>query len=134
MSSESDQQVVVGQGLALGCLALGTATVRGTRQQVQGALMAAWKSWSGAGAFPGVRADFKHNDALALLQVKPGTGGAVAGWRVHPGATAVLATGWALEAAGEHLAEHSGVDVDAWVALAWVFTQALATTDAARQG
>lgn len=69
--SPAVQQTAVGEGLALGCIALGRESFNGTKQNIEWAFAQAWRSWPYRSRFPAIRADIHRNDLLGVIDKSP---------------------------------------------------------------
>ncbi len=69
--SKADQETAVGQGLALGCVALEGESFNTAKMTVELAFVHAWRSWSSRSHFPAVRAKLSRNDLLRIISKSP---------------------------------------------------------------
>ena len=53
--SKATQETSVGEGLALGCIALGVSSVMGSKMDVESGFRHAWSNWSYRSLFPTIR-------------------------------------------------------------------------------
>lgn len=122
--TKAAQQTYVGEGLAIGCLALGVVAIVSDKMDVEFSFRHAWRNWSHASRFPQVRASAERDDIMRILDSSLGRRGAhLAQWVVTgPEFEPSLRQDWEFDEFREHLAEFSGVGLDGWVDLARTFT------------
>ncbi len=65
--SKATQETAVGEGLALGCVALEVDAVEGSKMDLEFAFRRAWRSWPYHSTFAVVRADVARDDLLRIL-------------------------------------------------------------------
>jgi hypothetical protein len=113
----------VGQGLAVGCLALGVTAVTSGSQALEFAFGRAWRGWPRARDFRFVHADIARNDIVLILRRsarrRPPL---LAAWELKRWATPYLFEGTTLADAEELLPEWTGVPWSSWLELAEAFT------------
>ena len=108
----------VGEGLAVGCLSIGVVGVTGSKLPLEFAFGWAWRSWTSAGRFRHVRADFDRNDIMRLLGKADRRQAWIATWVVDDGLWAPrLRHPRELEEAAELLTHH-GCTLREWESLA----------------
>jgi len=123
MLTKVDQETAVGQGLAVGCLALGVTAVTSKKMSVEFAFIRAWRDWTWAPRFPRIRADLERNDILRIIHASPRRrGGYIAEWSVGRDLEPLLRGDRDVDEAGTQLEIASGVPLSGWVELARTFT------------
>lgn len=133
--SKARQQKIVGEGLAIGLLALGVEGVTSRKQAVEFAFGRAWRSWPHRSRFPQVRADILRNDILAILHASANRQGViVADWSCEQWCEPQIRVDWPLEEAGEAVAEEAGVRFGQWVDLAEAFVGEFRDDEVRRTG
>jgi hypothetical protein len=120
--TKARQQKIVGEGLAVGLLALGVKGVTSRKQAVEFAFGRASRNWAHRSRFPQVRADISRNNILAIMHDSASRQGAVlADWSCEKWCEPQLLVDWPVEEAGDAMAEESGVAFAQWVELAEAF-------------
>ncbi|MFI6029573.1 hypothetical protein [Amycolatopsis magusensis] len=126
------QQTCVGEGLALGCLALGVTEIPSESFRIRLAFQRAWRKWPLNHHFPQIRADLGRSDILTILRKSPRRRSPLAAWArgrtLNPYLTGTVPS---LDDAAEILAVSSGVALAAWMQLARDFTSDLDGASAA---
>lgn len=129
--SKARQHIAVGEGLALGCLAVGVTEVMGEKMDIEFAFRHAWRRWPHARAFPAVHAGPQRDDLLHILDRSEGRRSAhLTGWSSSWPFVPYLAEHWSIEDTAEILAGSSGVPLAGWVDLARTFVDRLGSTAA----
>lgn len=125
--SRARQETAVGQGLAVGCLALGVVAVTANKLTLELAFERAWRDWPSAGLFPVVRASLERNDLPRILRDSAGRrGGGIAWWECGREWVPVLGKGFDdAREAGDALETGTDVPLGDWRLLARDFTAAL---------
>ncbi|GAA3596740.1 hypothetical protein GCM10022198_20890 [Klugiella xanthotipulae] len=120
--TKTRQHTIVGEGLALGCLAVGIEGLSNNKLTIDRAFRFAWVRWEYSKRFPGLNAGPRFDDILAILEKSSGrTGKPVAAFRAEPGwgfVPYLTATVSNVTEAGARLEETSGIPLTAWKALA----------------
>jgi hypothetical protein len=70
--TKAAQESVLGEGLALGLVALGVDSVNGSTMSVEFAFQRAWRDWTHCVIFPAVHAHLKRNDLLRIIGTSEG--------------------------------------------------------------
>jgi hypothetical protein len=70
--SKARQETTVGQGFALGCLALGCDSFNGQKMSIEFAFEHAWRQWPYSSRFPAVREDIHRNSLIGIIDRSPG--------------------------------------------------------------
>lgn len=119
-TSKAGQETAVGQGLAVGCLALGVVAVTANKLTLELAFERAWRDWPSAGLFPVVRASLERNDLPGILRDSAGRrGGGIAWWACGREWVPVLGAGFDdAREAGDALETGTDVPVGDWRMLA----------------
>ncbi|MEO8136172.1 MAG: hypothetical protein ABI831_19625 [Betaproteobacteria bacterium] len=126
MLTKAKQETAVGQGLAVGCLALGVTAVTSKKMSVEMAFIRAWRDWPQARHFPTIRADLERNDILPIIHDSPRRrGGYIAEWAVGRTLEPLLRGDWDVDEAGAQLEIASDVPLEGWIELARAFTDDL---------
>jgi hypothetical protein len=125
--TKAQQETAVGEGLAVGCLALGIASVTSNKMDVEFAFRHAWRDWQWAYLFPVVHASISRNDLLRIVRASPRRRGAiVAEWDMGRVLTPILNfDDESLKGAGALLETSTGVPFQGWLSLARAFTDDL---------
>ncbi|MGC7100691.1 hypothetical protein ACPZ19_38960 [Amycolatopsis lurida] len=120
------QQAAVGEGLALGCIALGVEQLRYDRFRVELAFRQAWRQWPSSSRFPQIRVDLGRSHIMPIVIKSPRRSGSVAAWSRGRVLTPYL-TGVCdgVEDAADILKVSCGVELVAWARLAREFTRLL---------
>ena len=109
----------MGEGLALGCIALQIDVVEGSKMDFELSFRRAWRSWPYRSAFPVVRADVGRDDLLRIVGRSQRRRSAhLTGWTSQWPFVPYIAETWSVEEAGEILEGSTGVPLVGWVALA----------------
>lgn len=120
--SKAVQETDVGEGLALGLVALGVTSFTDSKMSVEFAFQRAWRDWAYRSRFPAVHADVVRNDLLRIIGKSEGRRSAhLSGWASEWPFVPYVREDWNLEDVGELLESSSGVPLGAWVELARVF-------------
>ncbi|MFC4223192.1 hypothetical protein [Lysinibacter cavernae] len=120
--TKTRQHVAIGEGLALGCLAVGIQGLSTNQLTLDQGFRYAWPRWDSSRRFPNVNVGVKYNDIRSILE-KSGRrqGQPVAAFRVEQGQGFVpyLRNGiHSVNDAAARLEEETGVPLTAWKALA----------------
>ncbi len=132
--SKAQQGTTVGEGLALGCVALGVDLVEGSKVDLEFAFRRAWRGWPYRFNFPAVRADVGRDDLLSLLDKSEGRRSAhLTGWSSQWPFQPYKLGNWTVEDVADLLP--GGVPLAGWKHLASTFLAELvgsspASTDA----
>lgn len=112
--TKARQEIDLGEGLAIGCLALGAAAITSAKQAIELSFRRAWRAWPHTTRFPQVHAGPQRDDIWRIL-------GASAG-RKHSYLAEWVATGpeleprvrqdWGLDEIGEQLADNTGISAE----------------------
>lgn len=126
-TSKAGQETAVGQGLAVGCLALGVVAIAASKFDVERAFERAWREWPSAGLFPVVRASLERNDLPRILRDSAGRrGGGIAWWNCGREWVPVLGEGFDdAREAGDALETGTDVLLGDWRVLARDLVSAL---------
>ncbi|MBN9799255.1 hypothetical protein DMP15_18595 [Pseudonocardia sp. UM4_GMWB1] len=118
--TKAQQETIVGEGLALGLLAVGVVAVTSGKQAVEFAFGRAWRSWTHRSKFPQVRMEIARNDVLRIMRDSERRRGSALAYWATGGAwyEPVQRADWSVEEDGEVLGENSGIPFAQWVALA----------------
>ncbi len=121
------QQVAVGEGLAIGCLNLGVSAVTSQKMTVELAFQRAWRGWARSSTFPRIHASLPRNDFLTIVHSSANRrGSTVAAWSCDRRLTPYLTVdGWTIDDAAELLQGSCGVPVQDWTDLAKLFVEDL---------
>jgi len=120
--TKAAQETAVGEGLALGLVALGVDSFNGSKMSVEFAFQRAWRNWPHRGRFPAVHADVALNDLLRIIGKSEGRRSAhLSGWAAQWPFVAYVREDWKVEEVGELLESSSGVALNAWIELARAF-------------
>ena len=118
----------MGEGLAVGCLALGIAAVTSGKTAVESAFRRAWRQWAWSSQFPAIHASLTRNDLLPILRNSSRRRRRViAEWSsTGPEYQPRLREPWDnIEEAAEDLPTFTSVPLQGWVELARVFIEDL---------
>lgn len=133
--SKARQQKIVGEGLAVGVLALGVEAVTSNKQAVESAFIRAWRDWSCNSRFPQVQASVPRNDILGIMHRSSNRSGMItADWSSDREHVPSLRVDWPLEEAGEAVGEEARVTHAQWVDLARAFIAELKADEVRRSG
>lgn len=131
--SKATQETAVGEGLALGCVALEVDAIEGSKMDLEFAFRRAWRSWPYHSTFPVVRADVARDDLLRILGKSEGRRSAhLSGWASQWPFVPYVAEAWTVEDAAEILHGSTGVPFAGWVELAQAFIDDLHSDQGAR--
>ena len=80
--SKARQHTIVGEGLALACVAAGLPEFNGHKMTIQLSLQQAWRDWPYRARFPAVHEGIERNDLLGIIARSPRRRSqpGVAGW------------------------------------------------------
>ena len=124
--TKAQQETAVGEGLAVGCLAIGVIAVTSEKMAVELAFVRAWREWAWSSPFPVIHATHARNDLLRILHASPRRRGSVlAGWSSDREHQPYLPVDWGVDEAGESLESWTGVPLQGWVELARAFVEDL---------
>lgn len=134
--SKAQQETIVGEGLALGLLAVGVDALTSRKQAVEFASGRAWRSWPHRSKFPQVRMDIARNDVLRIMRNSERRRGSVLAYWATGGAwyEPVQRADWSVEEDGAVLGENSGIPFAEWVSLAEVIVAELKDDEVRRRG
>jgi hypothetical protein len=122
--SKAGQQTAVGEGLAIGCLALGVKAVTSQKMAVELAFGHAWSKWSWNSSFPAINATLPRNDILTILRSSTRRRGSfLAHWLCGKELEPVLRDDAEPDELAEALGESSGVPLVGWITLARTFVE-----------
>jgi hypothetical protein len=125
--TKATQETAVGEGLAVGCLALGVTGVTSARVDVDLSFSHAWRNWPSAHIFPVVKASLDRNDLRRILHDSANRRWSMlAAWECGRWYEPYLRSDWT-EEAGESLADNTGVGLEDWTELARLFIERLGT-------
>lgn len=118
--SKAQQETALGEGLAIGTLALGVESVPSDKLAIEFAFRHAWPRWEHNYKFPVVKANLDRTDILRILHDAEGRRGAyVASWATDRRTfEPYLRQDWPIEEAAESVGEDYGVNLSGWTALA----------------
>jgi hypothetical protein len=120
--TKAAQETAVGEGLALGLVALDVDNFNGSKMSVEFAFQRAWQDWTHRGTFPAVHADVARNDLLRIIGKSEGRRSAhLSGWASQWPFVAYVHEDWEVEEIGELLESSFGVPLNAWIELARAF-------------
>lgn len=127
--TKAAQETAVGEGLALGLVALHVGRFAGSKMSVEFAFQRAWRVWSYRSRFPAVHADVARNDLLRIIgKSKERRSAHLSGWASQWPFVPYLREDWELEEVGELLESSSSVPLGAWVELTRAFLDNLQGT------
>lgn len=130
--TKAAQETAVGEGLALGLVALDVDRFTGSKMSVEFAFQRAWRDWRYRVTFPAVHADIVRNDLLRIIGKSEGRRSAhLSGWASQWPFVPYLHEDWEVEEVGELLESSSGVPLGGWVELAGAFIDELQGTQEA---
>ena len=126
--TKTNQQVEVGDGLALGILTSGIQAITSNKVAVEFAFRHAWRRWTFAAEYPQVKAGPKFDDIyVQIIGRSENRRFCYALWRTegkylfpHP-----TMKSWTVLESADALAESSGVPETAWLELATLFLSQL---------
>ncbi|MGI8723031.1 MAG: hypothetical protein ACR2JG_12480 [Geodermatophilaceae bacterium] len=117
--SKATQETAVGEGLAVGCVALEVDAIEGSKMDLEFAFRRAWRSWPYRSTFPVVRAVVARDDLLRILGKSGGRRSAhLSGWASQWPFVPYVAESWTVEDVAEILRGSTGVPLAGWVELA----------------
>ncbi len=120
--TKAAQETAVGEGLALGLVALDVGSFNGSKVSVEVAFQRAWRDWSHRARFPVVHTDVARNDLLRIIRKSGGRRSPqLSGWASQWPFVPYVHEDWELEGVGELLESSSGVPLTAWIELARAF-------------
>ena len=118
-ASRSRQHKTVGEGLAVGLLALGVDAVTINERLVQTAFDRAWEKWTRGSRFPAVRTGPGGNDIVAILRGSARRRGPhIADWSCDGEYVPKLRVDRTVDAAARAVGKQSGVTYEQWLELA----------------
>ena len=121
--TRASDQTDVGQGLALGCLAVGVTAVTANKQALEFAFRRAWQDWPHRQKFRFIHASAERNDILHIVRKSERRRGAIlAAWELGRWAEPYLREDHDLDEAAQMLPAWTGVPWDGWVQLGRLFT------------
>lgn len=124
--SKAMQETAVGEGLALGCVALGVDAIEGSKMDLELAFRHAWRAWPCRSTFPQVHADAERDDLLRILNKSEGRRSAhLSGWASQWPFVPYVAEAWTVEDVAEILQGSTGVPFAGWIELARSFVDDL---------
>jgi hypothetical protein len=124
--SRANQETAVGEGLALGCVALGVESFNAAKMTIEFAFVRAWRDWSYRSHFPAVRADLRRNDLLRIISKSPRRRSAhLTGWASEWPFVPFISESWNIEDVAEMLEEQTEVPLRGWIDLAQPFLDQL---------
>lgn len=133
--TKAAQETAVGEGLAVGCLALGVVAVTAEKMAVEFAFRRAWSGWGWSPGFRAVNVSHERNDLLRILHASPRRRGSfIAEWSSGREHEPRLRGDWDLEASGAALEDTTGVPLDGWIELARYFVDDLGENKIRRTG
>jgi hypothetical protein len=132
--TKAQQETAVGEGLAVGVLAVGVEAVTSSKVSVEFAFRRVWRDWPPRSLFGQVRADVERDSIIRILRDSEDRRGSyVAYWTFDgPEYVPVLRQDWRVEECGDAIAEGSGVPFAQWVELAEAFVTALGEDEVRR--
>jgi hypothetical protein len=120
------QHTTVGEGLAVGVLALGVEGVTSSKIDVEFAFRHAWNGWSSKNRFPQVHASLERDDITHILSRSSGRRFAfIAEWEDGREYVPQLRQDWTVQEAGEAVEKASGLLWSEWLELARAFVDEL---------
>ncbi|HTK64499.1 MAG TPA: DUF2795 domain-containing protein [Pseudonocardia sp.] len=124
--NKAAQHKIVGEGLAVGLLALDVEAVTINRHLLESAFAHAWGGWTCSPVFPQVRAGAEHNDILAILRSSARRKGKqIANWSTEGEYSPRLRVSSTLDQAGLAVGKPAGIAYHQWLALARAFVSQL---------
>jgi hypothetical protein len=124
--TKAAQETAVGEGLALGLVALKVGNFNGSKMSVELAFQRAWRDWPHSRRFPVVHADVARNDLLRIIRKSEGRRSPhLSGWASQWPFVPYVHGDWETEEIGELLELSSGVPLNAWIELARAFVDNL---------
>lgn len=124
--TKAQQQTAVGEGFALGCVALGRHEFNGSKQAVEFAFLHAWRDWPFRHSFPAVRVGHDRNDLLSIIHKSPRRRSAhLAGWKGEWPFRPYVAGDWSVDEVANALATDPHVSLHGWTLLAQRFLEDL---------
>ncbi|WP_019873209.1 hypothetical protein [Sporichthya polymorpha] len=121
------QQTTVGEGLAVGCLAIGVTSVTARKLTLELAFSRAWRDWHPAREFLAICTTLARNDIVTILSRSERRRGPVwAAWTLDRGLyVPYLTQDWTVEETADELESSCGVGREDWKDLAGSFVHAL---------
>ncbi|MBF0686965.1 MAG: hypothetical protein IR158_04255 [Cellulomonas sp.] len=116
-----NQLTNLGQGLAVGCLALGVTAITRTKMTIEFAFGHAWRPWLYSRRFPQVRADRRNDIYFEIIgRSERRQGATIAAWDLHGevGVEPYLKGAWTLDDAQDLMPTYTGVPWSGWLDLA----------------
>lgn len=124
--TKTAQQSMVGQGLAVGVLALGATATTSAKMAVESAFIDAWREWTWSSSFPTIHASHARNDFLTIVHKSSRRRDAfVAAWDCGRTLEPYLLNGDSVEEAAELLESFGGPPAHSWTELARFFLDTL---------
>lgn len=122
--SKSQQEIALGEGLAVGCLAVGIAAFTSRASAVDAAFRQTWRDWSWSPLFPLIQATLSKNDLRQVLSLSSRRRGPiVAEWACGREFKPVLLGDHDVKEAAVLLEEMYEVPLEGWTELAWAFVE-----------
>lgn len=121
--TKARQQTAVGEGLAIGCIALGHTELSANKMAVEFAFQRAWRDWPQARMFPQIRAGLDRNDIYYQIMGRSGNrqGPRLAYWNVGRTLRPQLSEGSDMEDAEDLIEKFYELPMSAWANLARAF-------------
>jgi hypothetical protein len=120
--STARQETTVGEGFALGCVAVGRESFNGPKMSIEFAFEHAWRSWPYGSRFPAVRGDIQRNRLIGIIDRSPRRRSSrLAGWASEWPFVPYIAEGWQVDEVAEVLSSDGGVPLEEWRQLAHSF-------------
>ncbi len=120
--TKARQQAIIGEGLALGCLAVNIEGLSANKLTIDRAFSYAWVRWDYAKRFPNVNTGPKYHDIHPIMEKSAARQGKpVAAFRAEPGwgfVPFLRDEDMTIDEAAAQLEETSGIPVTAWKVLA----------------
>lgn len=128
--TKAAQQKAVGEGLAVGCLALGRTELPSGKTDVEFAFRHAWRRWAHVGSFPQVKAGPAQDDIYYQIMGRSENrqGPSLAYWEVGRTLRPQPVGEWTMDEADDSLRDSYGLPLSAWVDLARLFCDDLTRT------
>lgn len=125
LMTTAGQETAVGEGLALGCVALGRESFMASKMVIEFAFGRAWRTWGYHRLFPAVHGSLERNDLLRIIAKSPRRRSAhLAGWSGEWPFVAYVADGWALDDIADLIDEP--IHLEGWTDLASAFLEQVA--------
>lgn len=123
--SKPVQQTAVGEGFALGCVALGCESFNDQKLSIELAFAHAWRRWPYSSRFPAVRGD----DIIGIIGKSPRRRSAhLSGWANEWPFEPYIADGWDAVDVADLLASEAEIPLAGWRDLAQTFFERLSGT------